>query len=227
VATARRLWRLTRGHLPILYETVLAALESGALTGPPWQQTAAWPVAAPRLRELVDVRIGTLDEAETAVLEYLGFAEPLALAELVPLCGEAAVERCAARELIHVGDRVRLAHPIFGAVARARCPATRRRRRHLDLLRTASGTDLQTALWQREAGVAAEPGPLLAACRLAWSVHDHDAARRLGAAAVEAGGAPTRRSCSRRCSVTRMHTRRPPPSSRPSLLGSPSGNAPN
>ncbi len=198
-AAVRQLCRLAEGNLLLLRELVLAARRSGALSGPPWRLTSPLPVAEPRLTELVDARIGNLDEDEAEVLECVALGEPLDVATLVRLCPAAAVERCEARELVRVtdtgaGDQVRLAHPLYGEVIRARCPALRMRRRYRDLVAVAeqSGSRpherLRLAVWRLEAGEAGDPAGLLAACRIAWAAHDYPVARRLATASVSAGG---------------------------------------
>ncbi|TDP89968.1 helix-turn-helix transcriptional regulator [Labedaea rhizosphaerae] len=189
VATARELWRLTEGNPLLLHELVLAARDAGVLTGPPWRRTGPWPVAAPRLRELMDVRIGSLDDQQSAVLEYVAFGEPLELGVLSAVCDPVALEECESRDLVRIDEeeRAHLAHPLIGAVIRDRCPLTRRRRRYRELLAVA-GHDLRTPIWQLDAGQPAEPGSSIAAARTAWAVHDYPTARRLAGAAVRAGG---------------------------------------
>jgi hypothetical protein len=194
-ATVQRLWRLAEGNVLLLRQVVLAAHRSGALSGPPYRLSGRLPVGEPRLLELIDTRIGALDEDEAEVLEYVALAEPLDVASLAKLCPPEAVERCEVRELIQVADagdgpQARLSHPLYGEVIRARHPTLRRQRRYRNLAAVAQQSDdrLRLAVWRLEAGQTADPAALLAACRIAWAVHDYPVARRLATAAVDADG---------------------------------------
>ncbi|GAA3229261.1 LuxR C-terminal-related transcriptional regulator [Actinocorallia longicatena] len=199
--TLQRLYRATEGNALLVRELVGAALDSGELA----EERGMWrlagvPAPGPRLTELIQERIGKLSGVQAAVLEYVALAEPLGLRPLTALCGAAAVEEAEARGLVRVeaaGRRaeVRLAHPLYGEVARAQCPSLRRRSRFAALARTHERygahrreDPLRLTLWRIESGLGAPPGPLLKACRLAWAAHDYPLALRLGHLAVTAGG---------------------------------------
>lgn len=200
-AAVRRLWRAAEGNALLLYETVAAALESGTLTQVRgmWQMSRDAPVT-PRLMDLIHDRVGALPEDVNAVLEYTALAEPLGLADLVGLCDEAAVDRAEERGLVRIAHEdgrtaVRLGHPIYGEIARRRCPRLRRRHRFAELVRVMEKTGarrredaLRLTVWRLESGRRAWPEPLLAGCRMAWAAHDYPLAIRLGRGAVEAGG---------------------------------------
>ncbi|MGI8335909.1 LuxR C-terminal-related transcriptional regulator [Actinomadura scrupuli] len=199
--TVRRLWRATEGNALLLHEIVIAAVDAGHLRAVRgmWQLVADPPLTA-RLVELVEERVGRLSPDQNAVLEFTALAEPLGLADLADLCPGTAVEEAEEKGLIRVtvDSRravVRLGHPIYGEVARARCPDLRRRHRYADLAGRLERTGarrredlLRLTVWRMESGLQASPEPLLAACRLAWTAHDYPLAIRLGRMAVNAGG---------------------------------------
>ncbi|WP_117213230.1 LuxR C-terminal-related transcriptional regulator [Allorhizocola rhizosphaerae] len=198
--TAQRLWQASGGNVMFLRELVLSALGQGTLSraGAYWHLTGALPVSE-RLADLLDERIGVLDERTREVLEFTTLGEPIGLELLQRLAGPSAVEAAEARGLIVVGpdgrrDVVRLAHPLYGEVTRARATVLGTRRR---LTALADGIEsvgarrredaLRIAVWRLETG-AAKPEVLTTGCRFAWAAHDYPLARRLGRAAVAAGG---------------------------------------
>ncbi|MDF5757037.1 LuxR family transcriptional regulator [Spongiactinospora sp. TRM90649] len=213
-ATVLRLCRVTEGNALFLHEIVDSALASGTLqlVRGMWQLTrdaadgdlaagaARHAPLAPRLVELIRERIGTLSAPLAAVLEFTAFAEPIGARTLSTLVSEQAVLLAEERGLIRVvveGSRevARLGHPLYGEVARERCPGLRRRRRHADLVRVVEAAGLRrredllrSTVWRLESGLGADPEPLIAACRLAWGVHDYPLAVRLAEAALAAGG---------------------------------------
>ncbi|GLW06670.1 LuxR family transcriptional regulator [Microtetraspora sp. NBRC 13810] len=200
-ATVLRLYRVTAGNALFLHEIVDSALGSGTLqlVRGMWQLTGETPLA-PRLADLIRDRIGTLSAPVQKVLEYTAFAEPVGARTLSALASEEAVLAAEERGLIRVAvegrrEVARLGHPLYGEVARERCPELRRRRRHSDLVRAVEATGLRrredlvrTTVWRLESGLGADPEPLVAACRLAWAAHDYRLAVRLAEAAVAAGG---------------------------------------
>ena len=192
-ATERALHVMSGGNALLLRELVHAARDAEALTGPPWRLDPTVPLAAPRLLEVIENRIGGLDEPHRTVLELLALAEPLTFDHLVALCGADVVEQCEARELVTLADaggrwEVRLAHPLIGEAVRWRCGQVRAVRHFRDLSRTAPAPlghrdALARATWQLEGGAADDPAALLDAARTAWITHQHDLARRFAAAA--------------------------------------------
>ncbi|GAB3964417.1 LuxR family transcriptional regulator [Actinoallomurus acanthiterrae] len=202
-ATLRRLWRVTQGNLLYLREMVLAGRTAGALeeTGGLWRWHGDLSLT-PRLRDLVEARIGDVDEDERRALEFATLGEPLGADVLIRLTGAVAVERCEARQLITTfrdGHRlqVRPAHPLYGEVVRARADSGRIREMLARLADAVEATGsrrredaLRVAVWRLDSGTARQPLPLIAACRLAMSVFDIALAQRLGRAAVDAGGGP-------------------------------------
>lgn len=200
-ATVRRLAEITEGNALFLFEVVTAARAGGALhpIQGVWKLTGDPPLA-PRLVDLIHERIGALSAELKDVLEYTALAEPIGARTLSALCSEPAVLEAEERGLIRVtvdGRRevATLGHPLYGEVARERCPELRRRRRHADLVAALESTGLRrrddtlrATVWRLAGGLGAAPEPLLAACRLAWAAHDYPLAIKLGEAALDAGG---------------------------------------
>lgn len=200
-ATVRRLAEITEGNALFLVEVVTAAKAAGALhpIQGMWKLTGDPPLA-PRLVDLIHERIGALSAELKDVLEYTALAEPIGARTLSALCAERAVLEAEERGLIRVtvdGRReiTRLGHPLYGEVARERCPELRRRRRHADLAAALEATGarrgedlLRVTVWRLAGGLGAAPEPLLAACKLAWAAHDYPLAIKLGEAALQAGG---------------------------------------
>jgi len=202
--TRKEVGRITGGNPLYLRELVLGGLESGALH----QVDKVWRwrgklAGATRLAELVQARLGTLDEEARDAVELVAWGEPLGVGVLERLVGKDAVQAAEDGGLLVLersGRRVlaRLAHPLYGEVLRAVLPLSRARavaerlaaalgagalRRRDDLLRVGA--------WQLEAGVASNPNLLLEAARQAVARFDHELTERLARAAVDAGGGPT------------------------------------
>jgi DNA-binding CsgD family transcriptional regulator len=202
--TRKEVWRITGGNPLYLRELVLGGLESGALR----QVDKVWRwrgrlAGATRLAELVQVRLGTLDQAARSAVELVAWGEPLGVDVLERLVGKDEVQAAGDGGLLVLersGRRTlaRLAHPLYGEVLRAVLPLSRARavaerlaaafgagalRRRDDLLRVGA--------WQLEAGAATNPDLLLQSARQAAARYDHELTERLARAAVDAGGGPT------------------------------------
>jgi DNA-binding CsgD family transcriptional regulator len=202
--TRKEVLRVTGGNPLYLRELVLGGLESGALHQVDkvwrWRGTLA---GATRLAELVQARLGTLDEAARDAVELVAWGEPLGVGVLERLVGKDAVQAAEDGGLLVLersGRRVlaRLAHPLYGEVLRAVLPLSRAR---AVAERLAAALDagalrrrddrLRVGAWQLEAGVASNPNLLLEAARQAVARFDHELTERLARAAVDAGGGPT------------------------------------
>ena len=196
--------RVSEGNPLYLRELILGGLESGALRqlDGVWRWTGRL-AGATRLAEVVEARLGAVDETARAAVELVAWGEPLAVRVLERLIDKDAVQAAEGGGLLVLersGRRAlaRLAHPLYGEVLRVTLPLSRARavaerlaaafdasalRRRDDLLRVGA--------WQLEAGVATRPALLLEAARQAAARFDHELTERLARAAVDAGGGPT------------------------------------
>ncbi len=202
--TRKEVLRVSEGNPLYLRELILGGLESGALRqlDGVWRWTGGL-AGATRLAEVVEARLGAVDETARAAVELVAWGEPLAVQVLERLIDKDAVQAAEGGGLLVLersGRRAltRLAHPLYGEVLRATLPLSRVRavaerlavafdasalRRRDDLLRVGA--------WQLEAGVATRPALLLEAARQAAARFDHELTERLARAAVDAGGGPT------------------------------------
>ncbi|GAA3819583.1 LuxR C-terminal-related transcriptional regulator [Sphaerisporangium flaviroseum] len=192
-----QLHHLSEGNLLYLSELVAAAVRRD--DGDVWRLRRELLRHASRLTDLVQQRMGTVDEQERAVIELVALGEPVDLPELIPLTGAEPVERAEARGLISLGSSgrrvlARLGHPLYGEIVRTRMPSLRMRRHYRDLAEALERggphpEDItRIALWRLESDTVSDPAPLVEACRLAWVAHDYPLALRLGHGAWEHGG---------------------------------------
>lgn len=198
-ATAMQFTELCQGNALFLRELVMGALDDGTLEhdGVMWRLVGQLSPSA-RLVEIVDARLGRLDDDERALMELVSYGEPLGPAELATLPDPALPEVLERRGLLtsHLNGRrlqVHLAHPIYGDVVRARTPALRTRaiaeslataveragpKRHEDVLRVAA--------WRLLAG-GGDPDVLLEGAAIARWRYDFPLAESLARTAADAG----------------------------------------
>ena len=198
-ATAAQLAVRCQGNVLFLRELVLGARQEKTLT----EEAGIWYLRAPltpsdRLVELVEARLGDLDADERDLLELVSFGEPLGSAELSGLADLRLAEELEGKGLIISRfDRrrleLRLAHPLYGDVLRARLPALRVRSiaRSLAEVVEAAGARrredvLRVATW-RLVGGGGSPDLLLAAATTARWHYDFPLAEDLARAALAAG----------------------------------------
>lgn len=192
------LLRVSAGNPLALRELLLGALAAGSLV----EEGDVWRLAGPlavssRLADLVEVRLGRLDDAAYGALELVTLGEPLGVGLLEPLVGAEAVETLEQRGLVRVRADARrlevwLAHPLYGEVVRSRMGVLRARnvlRRLADAVEARGGRRrgdlLRIATWRLESGSPADAAVLAAAARQAYVVLDLELARRLSATAWE------------------------------------------
>ncbi|MEV6280240.1 AAA family ATPase [Nocardia sp. NPDC051832] len=199
VLTVQRLRELTGGNPLLLRELVTSGLDSAALSpvNGVWIWHGPW-LAAPRLTELVQSRIGDLGVEQQWALELVALSEPVSLDVLTRLVTEDLLLDLEGQGLLQVlqdGSRtsVRLAHPLYAEALREACPPlrTRHAKRKLSEALAAAGTNgaddaLQIARWRLDAGVAVDMDVLRAAAQRAWSILDLPLAERLAREAVTA-----------------------------------------
>lgn len=146
--SARRLWEMTRGNVLFMNELVRQELHAGRLvhgTDDRWAWTGSMALS-PSLADLVEAHIGTASEQVLEVLDLVSVAEPLELHYLSALADPQAIEDAEQLELILIAheapvDLVRLGHPLYGEIRRARMGLMRARRlrgRIVDAMSSAS-----------------------------------------------------------------------------------------
>ena len=184
--------RLSGGNLQVLTELVRGATERGVLVHDrgTWQLVGDLPTTV-ALDELVDEHLAGVDAAGLAVLELLAVCERFGLADLERRHGLETLERLEAGRLVSVvvaGRRtaLRLAHPLYGEVLRARMPPLRLRRIQQELADVVEGHGarrredvVQVALWRIASGGRVAGEQLLRAARLALAGHDPNLAMQL------------------------------------------------
>jgi DNA-binding CsgD family transcriptional regulator/tetratricopeptide (TPR) repeat protein len=186
----REFWEITRGNPLYVRELVLGALDSGALV----ERSGVWHLddfvpSTTRLADLVEQRIGHLDDQARSVLELLALCEPLELSYLettVPSDVLESLERAGLVTIAIEADDVRLAHPLHGKVIRGAMPRSRVRAILLSqadrLEHTQLGAGvaaLRIAVWRLDAGGRPDPGTLIRGAHLARYAHDFRVVRRL------------------------------------------------
>jgi DNA-binding CsgD family transcriptional regulator len=200
---ARRMWTLTRGNVLYLRNIVEHEVADGRLT----QQHGIWrwtgdPVLPSGLLEMIESRLGALPSSVSDVIDALAVSEPIELGALTRITNAAAVEDAEVRGLVTLergedGVEVRVAHPIYGEVRRARAPATRLRRLRgliaTELANSDGGDGMRTvvrrAVLALDSDLEADPDMLVTAARAALGLADLALAERLSQAAMRDGGA--------------------------------------
>jgi DNA-binding CsgD family transcriptional regulator len=198
-ATAVQFTERCQGNALFLRELVVGALEDGSLEddGGIWRLRRGLSPSA-RLVEIVEAHLGRLDDDERALMELVAYGEPLGQAELDGLSDPGLAESLERRELLasHVDGRritVRLAHPLYGDVVRARTPALRAVAiaRSLADAVEASGSEreedvLRLATWRLASGGGPADVLLRGAAVARWR-YDFRLAEALALAAAETG----------------------------------------
>ena len=197
------IWTASQGNVLLVRELVLGALDRGHLV----EQRGVWRLAGPlvttpRLHELLTGRLAGLPAEASDALDVLAVCEPTGLAVLEGLVGTAPLELLDRHGLLSVQvdgrrQRVRLAHPLYGEILRARMPGLTRRRlllEHVDRIERLGarrrGDPVCVATTRLDAGGTADPELLVRAARLARYGQDYPTVERLGEAAVAHGVTP-------------------------------------
>jgi DNA-binding CsgD family transcriptional regulator len=197
----------SEGHPLYLRELIKGAVASGALVqrGGLWQ-LGSRPEPSPALVDLISRSLEGLTGEELDTARLLALGEPLELDIVTRLGGLTSLSTLEARELAVVAPpaapagttQVRLSHPLYGEVVRARTPilhATALRLRLAETVRAdrlaRPGDALRVATWLEEAGAPIDQPLLLAAAREANAAGDPDLAARLAQRAVDGGAGGT------------------------------------
>jgi DNA-binding CsgD family transcriptional regulator len=199
-ATLHQFETISQGDLTLLEALVTGGLEVGAFveSGGVWRWTGQ--CAVPRLVEIVESRLESLEPDERLLLEILAMSKKLAPAVLEALVSPAAivsVERKGVITVDHDGRRigVRITHPLCAEALRASIPPLRARALRCQLVDATQAVGgrrsddlLSVVTWRLEAGGANDAEALMSAARQAQSGFDHALAERLARAALEEGG---------------------------------------
>ncbi len=196
-----RLWQASAGNALFLRELVLSGMETNTLVreGRVWRWKGSM-APAPRLVEVVEARLGHLDPVDRQALELLALGEPLELDLLESVTSGEDVERLERRSLLttSAGGRrasVRLAHPLYGEVIRARTAKASGRHIKKVLAEALEATGarrredlLRVATWRLDSEGSGHPKLLMEAAGRAISYFDYPLAERLARGAAQAGG---------------------------------------
>lgn len=176
----RRLAAIADGDLRMLGELVMAGTLSHRDGVWGWEGR---PAINGRVRELVSIRFGELDDQEWEALAYLAFGAPLETETLTHLAGADVVERLEARGLVTAAGNAP-----YAEIVRTMCGTVRARRVNRRLADAAGQVDvLRAATWRMDGGGPADSALFTAGCRRAIAAGDVPLAVRLGRAAVAAG----------------------------------------
>jgi len=200
-SAAGRLWQMSQGNVLFLRQLVDGAVERGALRdeGGLWRLRET-TLVTPGLAELVAVRMGALSEPVRDVVDILAVDEPLDVSLLGVLTDPAAVEQAEEQGIVEVGRdgsrlQARLAHPLFGEVRRTEMGRLRARRLRARIATALAATadrgpedTLRRAVLMVDSDLEPDPAVFTAAAEQAACLTDLPLARRLGKAAVDAGG---------------------------------------
>jgi DNA-binding CsgD family transcriptional regulator len=190
----------SEGNALFLRELTVGALADGTLVneGGSWQLLG--PLApSDRLVELVQDRLTGLDLRGRNLLEFVAYAEVIGSAELAALSDDevaADLERRGFLTSRMDGNRleIRVAHPLYGDVIRARTPLVRVRSMARRLADVVEGTGarrredaLRVATWRLDGGGVVSAQLMLTAATTARWRYDFPLAERLALAAAAAG----------------------------------------
>ena len=200
--SARRLWRVTGGNPLYLHEVVTEALRAETLqvVRGVWRWRGSVRVGA-RLRELVELRLATLDDDERELVALLAVGDIVKrdiIERAAPLEVLARLERRGFVVAAGGGERgdLSLDHPLFAEVIRTSMPIAVRTRWCRFLAESSDPADgddvavLRHAMWMIDGGVTTDGELLTHAAEVANRRWDGALADRLAGIAVEAGAGP-------------------------------------
>lgn len=198
---ALRLWERTGGSPLFARQLVEAALAAQAVRRTP---AGVWELVAPvapgaRLADLVEHRLGRLDDDARRLVDLLAVAEPLTPEQLGELGVAAALDASVADGTVSIASgEVRLSHPVYADVLTAELGVLERRRLLRDVI-DALGTGgsardaIRIAEWQLAVGDDPDPVVLVAGARHARQARDMPTAALLAGAALDHTGSPEMR----------------------------------
>jgi DNA-binding CsgD family transcriptional regulator len=195
-----RLATASGGNVLFLRELVLGALADGTLRFERgiWRLVGTFSPSS-RLTEMVEARLSGFTPDERLLVDLLAVGEPLGATELQQLGDPASAGDLERRGFLASrmdGSQllVRLAHPMYADVLKAKMPALRRRELARLLVGIAEATGgslgqdvLRIATWRLEAGGPQDPDLFFEAATIARWRYDFALAERLALAARECG----------------------------------------
>ncbi len=199
-STQHRLWRASGGNVLYMRELVLGATASGTLRdeGGIWRLHGSTAIP-PRLVELIQQRLDTLDSDVKATLDVLAVAEQIDLDQISQLVDVETLERLEDEGIVSVIEEggaplIALSHPLYGEAVRATMPVLRQRRvcaSLADAVHAAGmprlGDVVRVATWRLDAGQPVDAELLTSAAHRAYKANDFALAERLASAARVAG----------------------------------------
>lgn len=193
------LHRVSRGNPLIARELLRSALDEGRLVATPYGvDITDLPVKAPRLAELVRLRLSVLSDSDRDVLIHLAFAEPCGPGELATVTDLGTLGRLETAGFIEAredGRRIVLgvAHPLYSAVLRSSSGPMQRRAVHAALAESLRRTGarrrsdvLRLARLAVDGGGEVDAKVLVTATRQALDAGDLVLAERIGRRAFDA-----------------------------------------
>ena len=198
--TLTELWAASGGNVFYLRELVLDALDAGTLV----ERNGVWRWSGgigpgTRLSEVVGSHLADLGSGEAELVELLALGEPLDMRLVERTVSPAVLPALERRGLISIGMsgpriEVRLGHPIYGEVVRARLTAYQRRQLYGVLAERLNETGchrpgdlVRLSLWSVESGTARDAGQLAASAEYANRIADPLTAERLARASLHIG----------------------------------------
>ena len=202
-AVVQAVWEASRGNPLYVRELLVASVEDGSIaaTGGMWRLVDRLAVPG-RLVELVENRVATIDEAGQRALELLAVAGSLGRQSIEDVVGTETISRLLQRGLVVVGrdgrrSPVRLRHPVYEDVIRARMSGRRLRARQQELAEAMEAVGLRrrpdrlfATTLRLEAGARVDVEMLEAAALDAYFALDVSLTERLTRAGVAAGAGP-------------------------------------
>jgi ATP/maltotriose-dependent transcriptional regulator MalT len=199
-ATTHFFHKHTEGNALFLREVVLAALAAGVLRREQgvWRLRGALP-ASSRLVEIIEARLGQLDEPVRRTLGVLALGEPLEVELLRAVDASKGLEALEERGLVRIeADSrrlvARLPHPLYAEVLRARLSPLHARASAGALAGALKATGarrredtLRLAVWSLDGGSSLPPELMLAAATASRERYDFPLAERLARAAHDSG----------------------------------------
>jgi hypothetical protein len=199
-ATNRWLAEASEGNPMYARELLLGALHEGSLREIEGLRVLMRvPSTAPRLADLIAVRLAGLGDAAAHAVDLLAVGEPLEFDLLINLAGEEAVDQAESQGVIvrraSSGRALAgLGHPLFAEVRRSRMTYTTLRRvsrllaEHFPRTESQGGDELvRLARWQIDAGGELDAEVLAGAAAYARSMYDLDLATEFAQRALEVG----------------------------------------